>query len=575
MNDLLIGPDTLSAKPRLALSLLASYLFFLLRRPVSTSNAHYLVQRIHGLKSLGPILERSSSSGLQGVARVLGELNPGNFSRLARDLQFRLAFEHCDEDLPPDYVVSRRRPPAEFFLGVRRVLLIAGPAIGIGDEIILFPLPRWIKNSHPHVNVAVMSGYRSLWERVNGVDEKGHYETHRELLDQLQGQGALGNFDLVILADFEKPGLAVPVAREGTPTRYLEISLGAQCACAVENRTRRVWSMSMPLEARANYYDALTQMVEWLGLCTESERYWGILRRKPKTAPDPLRVFVSPFTSKYEPPVLYWSHLLADLFDQRFFQPLEVLLDPGPKLSTERFSSAVVRAVRMRVGRNSRFEVARWEHFRTLPLCGVFSELERAHAVVCADSFAAHAAPHFACMTLVIAAPGLKNWRTPSERSFYFDSEQSVDELSTAMRKILQMGWVNRTHPETSELQTPFHQLSIRLDRATRDLKAAMSPLDGHVNGMYRLRSTFLHLYKDCLHSLKNWPEDFTGLWHDFDYQGFLWRTAPANGEAGDEDLLRHFRQEFQNWEHTNLRKYLRLANAAGETPESAITADA
>ena len=567
-------PRVLSPKPKLALSLLASYLFFLLRRPVSGSNSHYLAQRIRGLKSLGPILESSDVPRLQELAGVLNQLHPGNFSRLARDLQFRLTLEHREEDLPPDYVVSGRGPSPDFLSGVHRVLLIAGPAIGIGDEIILFPLPRWIRASRPQVHIAIMSGYDKLWEGVNGVDERSHYETHRELLDQLQNQGPLGNFDLVILADFEKPGLTVPVSRESSLTRYLELSLGAQCASAVDNRARRVWSMNMPLEARANYYDALTQMAEWVGFCAESDRYRGIVQCSQKTPPDPLRVFVSPFTSKYEPPAVYWSHLLARLFDRESPRSAEVVLDPGPNLTTERFSSAVVRSVAMRAGGHARFQVAHCENSRTLPLSGVFSELERTHVVLCADSFAAHAAPHFGCVTLVIAAVGLKNWRTPSERSFYFDAGQDIDELLAALRKILDASWRDGSSPATTEWKAPFEQLCVRLDRATRDLKVAMNPPDGHVNGMYGLRSNFLELYQDCVRSLKDWPEEFTGLWRDVDYQGILWRALPELRDAGDEDILRHFRQEFREWERTNLRKYLRLACAAGETPtESAIAA--
>src|SRR5690242_8254796 len=64
--------------------------------------------------------------------------------------------------------------------------------------------------------------------------------------------------------------------------------------------------------------------------------------------------------------------------------------------------------------------------------------MEDAHAVICIDSFAAHAAPLFRCVTLVVGWAGLENWRIPGGPSFYFDRSAAVEAVASAMRHLLE-----------------------------------------------------------------------------------------------------------------------------------------
>src|ERR1700675_44944 len=133
------------ANVRLPLGLLSSYLFFLLRRPISGSNAHYLEQRLRGFRSLVPLFETEETGPLRAIARSLRRLQPSNFVQVARELQFRLLPLVSDVAVPPDFIVSGDRTSTSPFAGARKIIIITGPAIGIGDEIILFPLPSRIK----------------------------------------------------------------------------------------------------------------------------------------------------------------------------------------------------------------------------------------------------------------------------------------------------------------------------------------------------------------------------------------------------------------------------------------------
>ena len=432
--------------------------------------------------------------------------------------------------------------------------MVTGPAIGIGDEIILFPLPAWIKAGNPGVEITVVSGYDGLWNAVNGVDHVLHYRTHRELLDVLRGDA-----ELVLFADFEKPGLVPLMACEPGSATYVELSLGAQCAAVVDRNSRRLWSVGMPLDTTLNYYEALNRLVEWTGITPRSPaRYCGIVRQAPKNADGVLRIFVSPFTSKYDPSPIYWGRILALLIPRSPRRAVEFVLDAGASPATQRFSATLATSAAVRAVPDVRFSVAHDDGSRTLSLKGVFSELERAHAVICADSFAAHAAPQYGCPTLVIARAGLENWRTPSPRSFYFDLEQPMEGMLAAMREILDVcfpGLLDRPQPAV-----PFEAAASRLDQDTRELNAALVDAATSSNGtIHAARQRLIESHRAVIKTIPDWPEEFRGLVHQ-DGINRVWRDLDEHEiDLPDHELIRHLQLELRNWELTNLRRFVGL----------------
>src|SRR5919202_6695190 len=83
-------PIDLPRELKLPVSLLTRYLFFLMRRPISRSNPHYLAQRLDGLRSLGPLLDAAHLPALAEVRRLLRGLNRANFARVGEQLQYAL-----------------------------------------------------------------------------------------------------------------------------------------------------------------------------------------------------------------------------------------------------------------------------------------------------------------------------------------------------------------------------------------------------------------------------------------------------------------------------------------------------
>src|SRR5262245_32746297 len=115
-----LPPRALDPDLLLPVTLLTRYLFFLLRRPVSSSNSHFLARRLAGLRSLGTLLA-GRDPRLVPALSLLERITPASFGRLGPDLQ-RLLLPLLPPELPPGAVLSRRPPGEAFFQDVRKVL---------------------------------------------------------------------------------------------------------------------------------------------------------------------------------------------------------------------------------------------------------------------------------------------------------------------------------------------------------------------------------------------------------------------------------------------------------------------
>jgi hypothetical protein len=543
---------------RLPVLMLSQYLYFLSRRPVSESNLHYLVARLQGLQSLGAVFADSGLPVLERVTAQLRELHPAAFRRIAASLQLSLLpLARAARELPGDVVVQDSPPPRDWLSGVRRALLVFGPGIGIGDELIVAPLPRWLKSVNPALEVTTLSGYTGFWNRVAGVDRELRYSSHLELLEALRGVPPYDDADLVILVDFEAPELYRGVAADHRLKKYLEISLGARSAFLVDAERRWLYRVHHITPYFANYYHAFHQTVRSLGMdpLAAPGRFAGVVERRAEKAADRLDVLVTPFTSKYDPSGVYWGRLLTGLARRIGPFPVTLHLDTGNNWRTQRFAVELARSIAPRLP--SHVEV-RLAHDRTPPslsLAGVYDSLDRCHAVVCADSFAAHAGPLFDCVTIVVAKAELRDWQVPFDGSYYFDAEWPIEEVAAAMGNILHQ--VER--PQSAvDFSASFSQAELDLCAWGCELDAALQqgqPLDGPFLDLYRkfvqhYRAVAVRrraagapelLFRDSFHDDMRVPDD--------DREQL---ASPA--------MALHLRDQLERWQNTNFAKYGRWA---------------
>jgi hypothetical protein len=472
-----LGEITLSDHQLPAL-VLSRYLFFLTRRPISRSNTHYVQQRINGLKSVGDLLPAGEDRRMQEVQRLLRGLTPQNILDWAERLQLNL-LPIAQTVMDRNYIVADRMPPKDFFTSADRILLILGPAIGIGDEIITFPLANGLKLLNPKAEITLLSGYTGLWEGRDGIDHCRQYQGLKEIIKALRGESQYGSFDLVLLVDFEYPELYQAISYEKKIPRYMELSLGAQVLVAVDNLRGWAYREIPPTGYYDNYYDTFDYFLRRLGIPHNTQdRFNHSSARNENSLDKPLQVYVSPFTSKYDPSPNYWSRLLAGLAPGSSLREIRFTLDPGPNATTKRFATEVLHSLGSQVNRQIAFELARPKYGPILAIGEVFEILDQTDIVICADSFTAHAAPATGCTTLVVANAGVESWRVPCHSSYYFDLRASLSEIIAAMCQIFSHFGIEPIHacyrPPIAEPETRLISIMEQLRNAfteSREIK--------------------------------------------------------------------------------------------------------
>src|SRR5579884_500529 len=290
-----LDPDAL-----LPSTLLARYLFFLSRRPVSVSNQHFRSARLAALQALAHSVENKGDEDFEDVLEAIRVLTPSNLFRGAPSIEERLR-PYIRNEFRRHLIVCENAPPKSFLNGARRVLVAFGPGIGIGDEIICFPLPAAIRQLAPACEITVLSWYDGLWhtnQNVAGVERCDNFGT---LLRMLRSSA----FDVVFFVDFEDPRLSAAIAREPDVARYVEVSLGARSVAALDNVHGRVYQYRAHSEYYANFYRCFARMLEWLGADS-------VAADAASAVPgDHATILFSPFTSKEEPSEIYWTRLIA------------------------------------------------------------------------------------------------------------------------------------------------------------------------------------------------------------------------------------------------------------------------
>jgi hypothetical protein len=184
----------------------------------------------------------------------------------------------------------------------------------------------------------------------------------------------------------------------------------------------------------------------------------------------------------------------------------------------------------------------------------VFAELRRADVAVCADSFVAHAAPRLGCSTLVVASPGLENWRVPSGHSYYFDADRPLGDVVSAMRQILDLHGIRSaatTRPDVGGAERSLAQADNELGRAVSN------GADGAE--LCRAYQDFTAAHAKVIARVAEWPPAAAPLADDYAYD-LPTRSLNDNGAVAaglEADQRRFVQNQWLVWRNTNLRKYI------------------
>jgi len=349
---------------------------------------------------------------------------------------------------------------------------------------------------------------------------------------------------------------------------YLEISIGGRSAVLVDCERRWLHRLLLPGPYDLNYYQALWEIADWLGAGPRPGDRAGILERNgaaPPTRRDTeLCILVSPFTSKHEPSEAYWSQLLSSAVPRRAGGAIRMVFDPGPNAFTRRFAQALARSTAARCPHPVRCEVLGQGEPGPVSLPRVFAAMEGAHAVICVDSFAAHAAPLCGCVTLVVGWAGLENWRLPGGPSFYFDGAAAVETVASAMRHVLDAvgagGCESAAGPRLTRAQMRLLDAAEHLGEVLSNGEAA------EPRTLAAACSRFNEAYRAGLGETGIEALGTVELFRDYPYPDLRLPRLPVDGllASGErEDVERHLRHQVRQWRGTNLSKYLELVRAS------------
>lgn len=546
------GQSPVAPDLQLPLTLLLRYLFFLSRRPVSASNSGFLNRRIAGLQSLDGFLRNRDDRDLNQVAEQLEALTPASLFRLAPTIRSLLK-DRLREDLPPDVLVHPLPPPPSFWKGLRRITVIYGPAIGIGDEMICFPIPACLRLLAPEAQITVFSAYADLWTRVDGPDLVKHYTSLREMVTELRAPRDAN--DLILLVDFESPGLIAAMCEGPAVERYAELSLGARTLSLLDASSLEIYQMTGMEACSVGYYTCLDRMMAWMGVTRPLPDRRGLLKKAGREGrASEFTILVSPFTSKGDPSERYWSSLLTDIIPAEFPGRVRIRLDTGATPASESFAVALCRSIRRQEHPDVQCEVMRAETGRNVPVAGFLTQLSGADMAITADSFPAHAATFFDCLTVVIAGRGAENWRAPIHRGFYLPAEAPAALTRDAIRAMIrEHGAEPRSRPagfgpgETREMERLRLAAARVSDVSARD--ASWSELATSWN-------EFAGALSAAAMALEGWPAHFDLLFGDRDYTRLI---APVRWLDSAETRL-HLAARFDEWRSSNLRSYLDLS---------------
>jgi hypothetical protein len=289
------------------------------------------------------------------------------------------------------------------------------------------------------------------------------------------------------------------------------------------------------------------------------ERFSRIVSHKAKPHNSALRVYVSPFTSKYDPSPSYWSRLLSSLIPSASLREVNFIIDPGPNAVTRHFASEVAHSSASRSSPRISFEVAYSPGSVYLPIDGVLSELEQAQIVICADSFTAHAAPLMNCTTLVVANPGLEYWRVPFQNSFYFDALMPITTMCAGMQQILSHFG---TEPPQSFFRPLISDIEYQLMDATHDLQSLLDQGDQiSLQDLVSRYNDFSSVAHATSLRLSHWSPGARALLTDFHYENpfRLIRNESLVNQQYSQVIYHYVQNAVLGWRNTNIFKYLSL----------------
>jgi hypothetical protein len=293
----------------------------------------------------------------------------------------------------------------------RRILVIIGPNIGIGDQLIYFPIVEALAARFSAARVDAVSYTSALWDLCPSVAKPtsrvrtlvGPFVLAREAM--AEEPTTLVVFSEFASAPFYRNLETVP----GLP-RFVYFDTGARCLRIVDQERGliREWQ-GRPSE---NIFQFCCHAMNWLGLGQTAPAHYGpVVAGSARAKADVRRVYVNPFSSKDHSTIrpTFWAGALDEAAKRG---PIHANIFAGTNDECRRFARAIASSVT-----SNRVTVS---HHGEAEVPSVLETLEAAaDADVCfgLDTYTAHINVFRPVRSLVVFFEGLGGtwdaWRSP------------------------------------------------------------------------------------------------------------------------------------------------------------------
>jgi ADP-heptose:LPS heptosyltransferase len=549
---------------RFLISLLVTSRYHLTSRPMSYSNADWFRRlarqcdrllahlREEGWAALEPPVE-AGLAGLDpmndGIETWLVDPEARRAARRAWRVQYHTCFAGLSQPwsrLAPDEALTLARWPTP-----RRILVTVGPNIGIGDQLILFPLVQALRARFPAALIESLSSHASLWELCPAVDRAVQAADDllaipvaaRDLL--AQERDALVVFTEFASAPFYRNLEVVPGF-----DRFVYVDSGARCGRLVDQRRGAVRELEGDPEQ--SIFEFCGAARHWLGLAAAGEPYGAAAAARWRPLRAPRVVYLNPFSSKDHARIspLWWSRVLAEAAAGG---PIAATIFAGTNEECRRFARAIA------AGLGGSGCTAALHGERAVPSVGeTITAAMHSDAVLGLDTFTGHLPMLCATRAVVVFFDGRggswDGWRSPHAGVLDACVTDEPEAVGRLLRRLL-----FPPPPEVRRAAGRLHRLTRWLERqigAPRRPPVRVDDLLVRIDALRRALAAWGRADPALAATFADAPPVLGES-----LERVLRGMSPAT--RLDEPLRRHLLVPLRLWRQSNLCRYARLCAAA------------
>lgn len=469
-------------------------------RPISFGNLRYLQERVEELHLLGreiqtmlPSLANEWRIAATRISNALLQCTNNDSQR-----SFASIVQACDSTRYKRFWERTTTPIPAYQSPVltknyNNIIVITGPAIGLGDEISCADFMRHLRATWPLAQVDIYGFYTGLWQTVDPT-----FTTHAINGDPLRCFAAIddsvheGKQDstLVLFINFTGLSFHLLFCTDTHKPDIVEIAVGRGTAWFASGKGGPIQVLSEYNTIYPNNYTSLHVLTkELLGGAQQYKLH--TVRTRPES--DEYRIVINPLTSK---PIILtptdWALLIGSSFASvPDAKPIRCIVLPGLAQQSWDYAKATANEIQNLhlphctadvLNGNAPLDSA--TAFKQVTRC-----VETADILIGIDTYTAHLAPMLSIPSIALCYERNIAFWSPSDKAFWVELQHNVGFLTEVVSLIMRLTGASRK-PDTALLPDAelLYALQEKTDktpvRAIHDIQAIIEAYDAVWNAL-------------------------------------------------------------------------------------------